>query len=220
MTFQFICPSCKAISLINTHLGKQIVREHFDELYPDIPVNEKRNIIMIPRLSFKNNTEILNIELSYLGEEGMSVTVSIDTSTGEILDFTPWNFSALINDYKTSISRSDVIEIALPLYQTALEQAKENYPKEAQLFIKKYGSDALELDQMYFETIFVSPYGVGSSDECAYWQVFVAHQLDIDPISHFNYGDGWFYLKIHAKTGEVLESRSNNFFFSDTRLSD
>ena len=32
---------------IFSHQAKQIVREHFDELYPGVPEAEKRNIIMI-----------------------------------------------------------------------------------------------------------------------------------------------------------------------------
>ena len=69
-----------------------------------------------------------------------------------------------------------------------------------------------------FEYLFVSPYGVGASDEPAYWQVFVEHPLDVNPITNALYGQEWFYVQIDAKTGEVSDSLSRGFFSVDTRL--
>ena len=200
------------------HQVNQIIRDHFDEMYPGISDADKRNILLNPHYIIENGEEVFHVEISYLGEETMTVFVTINKATGEIIDKTPWDFAALIHDYTTSINRSKLKEIAMPVYLEALEEAKQSYPQNAQDFLNIYGEDALDPNKMVFEYLFVSPYGVGASDEPAYWQVFVEHPLDVNPITNALYGQEWFYVQIDAKTGEVSDSLSRGFFSVDTRL--
>ena len=196
--------------------AKQIVREHFDELYPGVPEDEKRNILMIVhegRDEDKPAYSEYTIELSYKGEDGMSVWIDINRTTGAITDRSPWDFGALINDYLSSISRDELCDIAMPYYKQALQKAMEERPQEAEDFLNKYGPDALDPNKMILEMIFISPYGVGSEDEQSHWQVFFGHPLEANPQTNTLYGTRWYYVKIDAKTGEVKRTEKENEFF-------
>lgn len=211
--------SCAESILVFSRQAKRIIRENFDELYPGVPEAEKRNILIIPWSNFINNKSVFDVELSYKGEEGMSVYVTIDRTTGKIIDKTPWDFAALINDYTSSISRDELDRIVIPLYKGALEEAKNSYPDKAKSFIDEYGADSLDLENMFFEYLFISPHDPGSADEPPHWQVFVVHKLDVNPLTNSNYGNGWFFAEIDGKTGEILESEIKYDVFSvDTRL--
>ena len=202
--------------------AERIVRERFDELYPGVPEAEKRNILMMVNERFDQNTPAYSeysIELSYKGEEGMSVFVYIDRTTGKIFYHTPWDFGALINDYINSIGRDEVYDIAMPLYKKALQEAIAKYPQKAKDFLDKYGSDTLDPSKMILEMLFVSPFGIGANDEPSSWQVFFGHQLEANPLTNVLYGNRWYYVEIDAKTGEIIRANEENEFFSvDFRL--
>ena len=196
--------------------ARQIVRDHFDELYPGVPDVEKRNILMMVYDVMDEDKPVYSeyrVELSYKGEEGMDVSIYINRTTGKITYHTPWDFGALINDYTSSISRDKLADIAMPYYRKALQQAIAEHPREAEEFLNKYGPDALDPNKMILEMLFVSPYNNGPKDEPSYWQVVFGHPLEANPMTNTLYGARWFYIKIDAKTGEVRTAEKEDEFF-------
>ncbi len=198
----------------------EILRNHFDEIYPGISEEDKKEIFVELHQVLKEDHYVYSIDLSYKGEVGVAVSVNVDSYKPEIISYTNWDFAALINDYKHSISRDELYEIVLPVYREKLREAMKKYPDKAQAFLDRYGDNQLAPEIMVVDGLFCSAYGILDTDESSYWQVFLSHPYDCHPLTHITYSDGWFYAKIDATTGDIIESHiyENRIFHITYRL--
>ena len=200
----------KRAILVNRFEAEQITRDHFDQIYPGISDEDKRNIlIQVFYYDPNDNPDLYSfyVDLAYNGEPCVSIDIRIDRTTGDIVDYTPWDFAALIMDYKESIKREDLRELVKPIYEDWIASVKARYPEKVKSFLDEYGADSLDYDSIILDCEFVSPYGIGSEDTSTFWNVFIVHELDTDPITHVAFAAGeWASVKIDAKTGDILDT--------------
>ena len=105
----------------------------------------------------------------------------------------------MINDYKALVKREDIHRLEKPIYEEWLDSVKTRYPEMVKSFIDEYGSDSLGYDKIVLDCESISPYGygIGSKNKSSYWNVFIVHELDTDPITHAAFAAGeWLAVKI------------------------
>ena len=212
----------KRAVLVDSFEARQIVRKHIDEVYPNIDQVHKRNIIIrshLRSLSYDINvTNTISVELSYKGEPTLTVYITIDRTTGEIIDYTPWNYSGLIHEYECAIKRENLNNYVRPVYTDWLSSVTEKFPEKVETFIQKYGDSFYDFNNMILEYEYVSPLNIGSPNKKPYWRAFIAHPLDTHPISHAVYNN-WLTVSIDAFSGEIIDvSESVDMLTINSRL--
>ena len=141
-----------AISIATTWLYQQY--PSLSDIQIDNISIDKTIFFPYPDMVFYQGEKSWTVQFVYLGKTYLSTYVSIDADTGEIIDYDPWDFSAIVNFYDENVKEEQIITIAYNQYvATYNAELQENMAIQVrkESFLSKYGDVCIEPTVMTVE---------------------------------------------------------------------
>lgn len=189
--------------------GEMIAVREFDTLYPGLTQEMKDNIWISYVSGDPDWREKSRFEFQYKKEHMISVEITVDLVTREATGSPEWPLAQLIEEYESGASREQAQQIALQTYSDSLPELKQQFPKNYQAFVERYGEEQLSSEHMVLYMMYISQYNCGEKGQEPIWYISVIHEMNRPSDLPYD-SDAWLLLTVNARTGEVLEKTLDN----------
>lgn len=189
--------------------AKPIAIREFDALYPGLTQEMKDNIWISYTSGAWDWRERSRFNFQYKKEDMIRVEITVDAFTGEATGSPEWPLAQLIEEYESGISRKQAEQIALQTYSDSLPELEQQFPKNYQAFVERYGEEQLSSEHMVLYMMYISQYNCGEKDQDPIWYISVIHEMNRPSDLPYD-SDAWLLLTVNAHTGEVLEKTLDN----------
>ena len=184
--------------------AKTIAIREFDTIYPGLTQEMKDNIwisYVSGDLDWRDKSRFV---FQYKKEHMISVEITVDAWTGEATGSPEWPLAQLIEEYESRISREQAEQIALQTYSDSLPELEQQFPKNYQAFVERYGEEQLSSEHMVLYMMYISQYNCGEKGQEPIWYISVIHEMNRpSDLPYDSYT--WLLLTVNARTGEVME---------------
>lgn len=184
--------------------GEMIAVREFDTLYPGLTQEMKDNIWISYVSGDPDWREKSRFEFQYKKEHMISVEITVDLVTREATGSPEWPLAQLIEEYESGVSREQAQQIALQTYSDSLPELKQQFPKNYQAFVERYGEEQLSSEHMVLYMMYISQYNCGEKGQEPIWYISVIHEMNRPSDLPYD-SDAWLLLTVNARTGEVME---------------
>ena len=93
---------------------------------------------------------------------------------------------------------------ALQTYNDSLPELEQQFPKNYQAFVERYGEEQLSSEHMVLYMMYISQYNCGEKGQEPIWYISVIHEMNRpSDLPYDSYT--WLLLTVNARTGEVME---------------
>ena len=136
--------------------AKTIAIREFDTIYPGLTQEMKDNIwisYVSGDLDWRDKSRFV---FQYKKEHMISVEITVDAWTGEATGSPEWPLAQLIEEYESGISREQAEQIALQTYSDSLPELEQQFPKNYQAFVERYGEEQLSSEHMVLYMMYIS----------------------------------------------------------------
>ena len=172
--------------------AKTIAIREFDTIYPGLTQEMKDNIwisYVSGDLDWRDKSRFV---FQYKKEHMISVEITVDAWTGEATGSPEWPLAQLIEEYESGISRDSLPEL------------EQQFPKNYQAFVERYGEEQLSSEHMVLYMMYISQYNCGEKGQEPIWYISVIHEMNRpSDLPYDSYT--WLLLTVNARTGEVME---------------
>lgn len=207
----FLCFGISSAQAVHytTGAAMDIAVRDFDTLYPGLTQEMKDNIWMSVVIDNPQWRESSEFTFQYKKEGMIRVRVTVDLTTGEATGSPEWPLAQLIEEYESGISREQAEQIALQTYNDSLTELEQQFPKNYQAFVERYGEEQLSSEHMVLYMMYISQYNCGEKGQDPIWYISVIHEMNRPSDLPYD-SDAWLLLTVNAHTGEVLEKTLDN----------
>lgn len=152
----------------------------------------------------------------YKEKDYLHTYVVVDAETGNVIDFDPWDYAALVQFYDSIPQEEWILEIAYQEYNKQMEEAQNSflYANELADFLDQYGEEGLiPAEQMLVEIYLTnipnhSPYSY--HEKKAQWYIKFKHPLQQELNSTDSIRGFWLEI-CYDISGNILDT-TDNFF--------
>ena len=221
--FLFSCISAEADdSFVTENDAINIATTWLYQHYPSLSDIQIDNISIgrtiffpYPDMVFYQGKKSWTVKFVYFGKTYLSTYVKIDADTGEIIDYDPWDFSAIVNFYDENVKEEQIISIAYDQYvatYNAKLQGNRALLDRKEAFLSKYGDVCIDPTVMTVECfLYGYPRYADEVPEQPRWNVRFLYPLP-DPTSGEVKKAEWCSMEFD-QFGNILDIETN--FFSD-----